>query len=86
MLPRIQRLAQRLLRYSFDLKYVPGKNQQVADIFSRERMRDEINISYLDNNLRIYSIITIPTENEKRLRHEIDQDTELHKIKYVKNG
>lgn len=42
--PRIQRLAHRLLRYSFVLTYVPGKNQQVADTLSREPLRKLIQV------------------------------------------
>lgn len=85
--PRIQRLAMRLLRYSFDLVYVPGKEMQVADALSRDPMAKVIDTSYLDNQLKVYSVLATTPENERRLVEAIANDNVLRDVKqYVLDG
>lgn len=80
--PRIQRLAIRLLRYNFDLVYVPGKQMLVADALSRDPNSEKINTDYLDTQLFIHAVIATSTENEKRLISAINEDSTLSKVKY----
>lgn len=82
MSPRIQRLTIKLLRYQFELNYVPGKQLQVPDTLSRDPVKETINTDYLDNNLRVFSIISTSKENEKRLIQAIAEDETLQKVKY----
>lgn len=42
MSPRLQRLAMRLMRYQFFLKYIPGKNLKISDRLSRDTLNDTI--------------------------------------------
>lgn len=82
MSPRIQRLAYKLLRYQFNLKYVPGKNMNIADTLSRDSSNDNINTHYLEEHLKVFSVLSITPANESRLKCAIDQDNELKKLKY----
>lgn len=87
MSPRIQRLAMRLLRFNFTLTYVPGRNLKIPDTLSRDPVKDVINTDYLENDLKVYSVISTSKENQLRLQKEIDYDLVLQKIKYyVLNG
>lgn len=85
--PRIQRLAIRLLRYEFIINYVPGKQMQVADTLSRAPSESKIDTDYLDQNLRVHSIIATTEENNLRLLAAISEDATLEKLKvYTSNG
>ena len=87
MSPRIQRLAIRLLKYRFTLTFVPGKHLQVPDTLSREPTVQRVNTDYLDSDLKIYSIIAVRPETEKKIIDAINNDPVLQKIKhYVMNG
>lgn len=80
--PRIQRLAIRLLRYQFQLEYVPGKHHVIPDTLSRDPISDVINTDYLENNLKVFSILATSKENEARLKQAIDEDETLQTIKF----
>nr|CAI5849336.1 unnamed protein product [Callosobruchus analis] len=87
MSPRIQRLAMRLLRFRFELTFVPGKNLQVPDTLSRDPTDETIDTTYLETNLKVHSIIAARPENKVRLIEAINEDPVLQKIKfYVLNG
>jgi len=87
MSPRIQRLAFRLLRYQFELQYVPGKKLQIADTLSRDPTEEIFDTKYLEENLRVYSIIVTTPENEKRLKEALNSDPVLKIVKnYVEKG
>lgn len=87
MSPRIQRLAYRLLRYQFTLQHVPGKNLKIPDTLSREPLPEMIDTNYLDNNLRVFTVISTSKENADRLKKAISQDAILQKVKeYVVQG
>lgn len=80
--PRIQRLTVRLLRYNFELSYVPGKQQVVADALSRDPASEKIPTDYLNERLRVHSVVVTSRENEQRLINAIDKDSDLQKLKY----
>lgn len=87
MSPRVQRLAMRLLRYQFQLTYVPGKHLKIPDTLRRNPQNDTINTDYLENNLRVYSVISTTKENEERLKKAINEDPALQQVKfYIING
>lgn len=80
--PRLQRLSIRLLRYRFDLVYVPGKDMKIPDTLSRDPSGDVYNTKYLESNLQVFAVISTSKENAARLENEIDQDPTLQKVKY----
>lgn len=85
--PRLQRLVFKLLRYQFELKYVPGKKLQLADSLSRDPTCKSINTNYLDENLRVYAVIATSKTNEERLKSLTREDETLQKIqKYAIDG
>lgn len=82
MSPRIQRLAIRLLRYQFELIYVPGKDLKIPDTLSRDPVSDVIQTDYLETNLRVFSILATTEENEARLIRAVEEDAALQRVKY----
>lgn len=66
--------AMRLLRYRFLLEYIRGEQQLISDTQSCESSSDTIDTQFLEDNLRVYSIISISSRNEKPLQIAIDQD------------
>lgn len=86
--PRLQRLSLRLLRYRFNLLYVPGKDMKIPDSLSRDPCNDVYNTEYLESNLQVFAVISTSKENTIRLENEIDKDPTLQRIKYyaIKGG
>lgn len=86
--PRLQRLVLRLLRYKFELRYVPGKKLIAADALSRDPTGETIDTKYLNEDiLHVHSVLITTKEKAKRLTDATNEDEILHKIKYyVFNG
>lgn len=80
-------MAIRLLRYNFELVYVPGKDQMAADTLSRDPTEEKISTVDIDANIKVDSVIATTEENEKRLIEAINEDAVLHQVKhYVSKG
>nr|XP_055074185.1 uncharacterized protein K02A2.6-like [Misgurnus anguillicaudatus] len=89
--PRIQRLRMRLLRFSYTISHVAGKNIATADVLSRAPVSDTAEgLSEEDINLYADSVMSSLPATEKRLReiqkHQDDDSTLLQLKKYCVSG
>lgn len=86
--PRLQRLVLKLLRYDFEIIYVPGKNLTVADTLSRAPLSYSTDTSFLkETYFKIDSIVSISPQRITDLVTATKNDTCLNQImSYCKNG
>ena len=86
--PRIQRFRMRLMRYSYTVRYTPGKNIVTADMLSRARSRSVASpgdLNFADEaNVYVASVLAALPATEKRLeqiRREQSDDEVCVKLK-----
>lgn len=87
--PRLQRMLLKLMRFSFQLEYVPGKNLYIPDTLSRQPMKDEeMKTPYLEGqSVAIHTIISANEERTAVLKKAVENDPVLTEIiSYVKQG
>ncbi|XP_054266984.1 uncharacterized protein K02A2.6-like [Macrosteles quadrilineatus] len=74
--PRLQRIRLRLMRYTYDITYTPGKQLILADALSRDTENSEEEWELTEEILAYIQNIdtTLPSVSDERLR-EINQET-----------
>ena len=79
--PRMQRLLMRTLPYDFEIKYLPGPQNQLADCLSRIGcQKDQIQLPKVNVN-EITATLTAPAAQLTKLKNETEQDDELVLLK-----
>ena len=87
--PRLQRIKLRLTKYELDVKYIPGKNLFVADLLSRNFLKDNVqdDSAMLDVVHSITSVINISNDKKLMFQKEIELDPILNSVKnYCKSN
>lgn len=86
--PRLQKMLLRLMRFDFTLRYVPGKNLQVADTLSRfpsTRISDTSEID--DSNTAVLCSVAMTEEVTERMRRATEADQATHQaVQYTIRG
>lgn len=81
---RLQRLKLRLLKYNFDVEYLPGKYMYIADLLSRSFLKENTdNKSQVDTNFIVHSVdieLSISDVTLTRLRNATRNDSTLKQI------
>ena len=79
--PRLQRLLDRAFQYDFDVKYIKGETNVIADCLSRlGGLTDRIELP----RLTVHALtVTLPATEDflQRLKEETDKDAELQLLK-----
>lgn len=89
--PRIQRLRMRLMRFSYTISHVPGKDIATADVLSRVPVENTAEgLREVEVNLYVDTVMASLPATDKRLKeietHQ-DKDTLLHTLKgYCQKG
>ena len=89
--PRIQRLRMRLMRFSYTISHVPGKDIATADVLSRAPIENTADgLQEEEVNLYVDTVMARLPATDKRLKeietHQ-DKDTLLHTLKrYCEEG
>jgi len=80
---RIKRLKLKLIPYTFNLKYLPGKYMYIADLLSRnilnERVKEDSEINDIVHTVKEYEI-RVTEEKLKELRSEVEKDEVLSRV------
>ncbi|MFI5407627.1 MAG: RNase H-like domain-containing protein, partial [Nitrososphaerales archaeon] len=91
--PRLQRMLLRLLRFNFQMKYIPGEKLYLADTLSRAYLTTETKSDVelqQDLDVLVHTLINdFPASNKKLLEisEKTAADAELSKLsEYVRNG
>ena len=78
--PRLQRIRLRLMRYSYEVVYVPGRELVLADYLSRNPLKkSEENADELPNEIDLYVnfvVCNMPASNSMLDRIRMEQDTD----------
>jgi RNase H-like domain found in reverse transcriptase/Reverse transcriptase (RNA-dependent DNA polymerase)/Integrase zinc binding domain len=81
--PRLQRLLLRFMRYSPELKHVPGKELYAADTLSRVPSSDTVNTDYLQGEGNaVHCIVSLSDSKTEALKQASDDDEELQMVKH----
>ncbi|GBL76248.1 Transposon Ty3-G Gag-Pol polyprotein [Araneus ventricosus] len=87
---RLQRMLLKLLKYDYEVQYVPGNQMYLADTLSRAFKSDNQIKDNPEMSNMVHSITKYLPMSKSRLtqfKHETDQDKELQTvIKFVKEG
>ena len=90
---RVQRFRMRLLRYSFTIRHVPGKELYTADALSRAPQDiDDLPDEQFTQNTEAYinaMLVTLPVSDQRieKIRQELKKDETLRIVMYnVENG
>lgn len=87
--PRLQHMLLKLLKFEFDIKYLPGKDMLIADSLSRSYLTDPVfddpELSYVIHTLS--RKLTISSEKRKIFQTETSKDEILLQIiKFFRDG
>lgn len=82
---RVIRWATKLLQYNFDVKYIPGKENKVADALSR------VPVTSKDSSVELFAVSVHPKSDAPvtltELRNETDSDDVMQSLKqYILSG
>ena len=86
--PRIQRFLIALQKYNLKIKYVPGKNLQLADALSRDPLSNDKEFQEIEEqaNIQVHTLlenISVSQEENKKLKNAISQDEQLLALKEI---
>ncbi|UYV78046.1 K02A2.6-like [Cordylochernes scorpioides] len=87
--PRLERLVLKLMRYDFNLEYVPGKVIHTADTLSRDSISEEtIDTSDLDLQNTIMTLnLKVTTKRYQEILRDMESDEEMIKLRdHILNG
>ncbi|UYV81030.1 K02A2.6-like [Cordylochernes scorpioides] len=87
--PRLERLVLKLMRYDFNLEYVPGKVIHTADTLSRDSISEEtIDTSDLDLQNTIMTLnLKVTTKRYQEILRDMESDEEMIKLRdHIMNG
>ena len=92
LLPRLQRMKMRLMRFSYNIRHVPGKELYTADTLSRAPVAEVSAIDDLTEEIDIFvNVVTqgLPatdTRLEEIKCHQLEDETCQEVSKYVRHG
>lgn len=78
---RLQRLKLKLVKYSINLEYIPGKEILVADHLSRNCLKYSGNSMILNDVVHSLSELSMSEDRKKQFAMEVEKDEELRKVK-----
>ncbi|XP_030745261.1 uncharacterized protein K02A2.6-like [Sitophilus oryzae] len=80
--PRLQRIKVKLLKYDIDVQYLPGKDMLIADLLSRNYIKDDIGS---DNTFltEIVHSVNVTDDKLKVFQSETSKDFELKLLKEI---
>ena len=89
--PRLQRFKLRILRFSYDIEYVPGRSQVVPDAMSRAPLKSNVNYLSINevNSYSTYVQSTIPISDVQIEKLKINQENDVilkEIFKYCQNS
>ena len=86
--PRIQRFLIALQKYNLKIKYVPGKNLQLADALSRDPLSNDKEFQEIEEqaNIQVHTLlenISVSQDENEKLKNDISQDEQLLALKEI---